>query len=839
MPLDTLYKKDSSGRIRIWEIRVEPYEGDSYIIRTRTGLEEGTIMEPAGQIVDTGRQNRSIRDQANSEAQSKWMKKLDEGYKISRAAASTEIVVLPMKAQSFSKAARHIEYPAAGQRKFDGVRCMAMEATGFPSNIALLTRKNKEFAGMNPLRAEIALLNLPPSIVLDGELFSETLTFQRVTGLVRKFPENLTEQDYEDLDQISYRIYDLINLSNPSMPFVGRYRLLQSLLNAVPAARRPRLMITRNVRINNEEDVVRWLGQFEREGYEGLMVRNLQSPYELNKRSKHLQKVKTFIDEEFPIVGYYEATGNDRGTPVWECEAPNGRRFRARPMGTLAERRELWANRDAMIGRPLTVRFFEYTDDGVPRFPVGVVIRDYEGEDTEESDAESFASENNGAKGKRAVIPGIGKVRVIEVPTPEPEYDEEGREIRMCMGCMRRKGFRINPSRGRKNARRVKEDIEEGIYDEGDWAEFTYWCPGTAIRKSSALYAVGERTTPHEWAAWETTPQFDDRMNEEMAGDWDFSAEGEESWRSSIREYFGDEDMIDFYDWMRDNYDDGEEDEMFIESDDPEEWRERIHLYFGDEDMMDFYDWLRDENRAESFNAEAPLADESITAPYELKIYVPSTSDYGEWVGAEEFRNRVEEVQSFLSKLYGGYTSLSGSGGYMSDIYDLIEEPVVVVSTFASNEDYEKTLGSLEDFLRDKQHEWGQEVIGFEFENDYFMYPSFVTSSGKTTESFAAEPEQIKTWYEVKYQEFPTSVLELLLRTDELESALDEAANLLSGNLYRVEVYRTDRFTTSQNVLLNTQLIFTAKYDYWTSSVSDEAELMATISRRFPERRRM
>jgi len=753
MPFDTLYKKDSSGRIRIWEIRVEPHEGDSFIIKTRTGLEDGTINEPAGKIVDTGRQNRTIRDQANSEAQSKWMKKLDEGYKISRAAASTEIVVLPMKAQSFSKAARHIEYPAAGQRKFDGVRCMAMEATGFPSNIALLTRKNKEFAGLNQLRAEIALLNLPPSIVLDGELFSETLTFQRVTGLVRKFPENLTEQDYADLDQVSYRIYDLINLSNPTMPFVGRYRLLQSLLNAVPSANRPRLILTRNVRINNEGDVVRWLGQFEREGYEGLMVRNLESPYELDKRSKHLQKVKTFIDAEFPIVGYYEATGNDRGTPVWECEAPNGRRFRARPMGTLEERRELWANRDAMIGRPLTVRFFEYTDDGVPRFPVGVTIRDYEGEDTEELNAEGDA---------------------------------------------------------------VADDA--GVLDE-----------------IVAIIKMGNRS------GWPTGKMYEYIVETLEENGW--------LWN-------------------------GEDDEIFEAN-----WG-GMNLASSLEEMLN-----QARGNKEEKEAEAPLADESITAPYELKIYVPSTSDYGEWIGSEEFKSRVEEVQAFLSNIYGGFTSLSGSGGYVSDIYDLIEEPVVVVSAFASNEDYEKTLSSLEDFLREKQTEWGQEVIGFEFENDYFMYPLFETSRGTTTESFAAsepdgslcefnnpmskneefciypdcentycvmarktawdaesfamENEQIKTWYEVKYQEFPTSDLELLLRTDELESALDEAAKLLSGNLYRVEVYRMARYTTSQNVLINTQLIFAAKYDYWTSNVPSESELMATISRRFPERRRM
>jgi hypothetical protein len=31
-----------------------------------------------------------------------------------------------------------------------------------------------------------------------------------------------------------------------------------------------------------------------------------------------------------------------------------------------------------LIGKSLTVRYFEMTDDNIPRFPVGVSIRDYE-----------------------------------------------------------------------------------------------------------------------------------------------------------------------------------------------------------------------------------------------------------------------------------------------------------------------------------------------------------------------------------------------------------------------------------------------------------------------------
>jgi len=650
MPFDILYKKDSNGSIRTWEISVERMgissSGDDiYHIKTRSGVEGSeNMVEPEPQYVTEGRQNRTIAQQAQSEAQSKWLRKLDEGYKLTRASAITEINILPMLAKKFSKAARHVEYPAVGQRKFDGVRCLAMSAEGFPSNIVLLTRKNKEFAGMNSLRSEIALLNLPPSIVLDGELYSDTLTFQRVSGLVRKKPENLSERDLEDLEQVSYRIYDLINLSNMDMTFASRYRLLQSLLRAVPSSQTPRLRLTRNVRIRNEEDVAAYLALFEEEGFEGLMVRNLESPYELDKRSKHLQKVKTFIDEEFPIVGYYEATGNDRGTPIWECEAPNGRRFRARPMGTLAERRELWANRDAAIGRPLTVRFFEYTDDGVPRFPVGVAIRDYEGEQF-----------------------------------------------------------------------------------EADW------------------------------------------MGLNLAGSVDEIAE-----------------------------------------------------------MLN----LNKNKKKDTKAAEAPLEDLSQDARYEIKIYVPSTQGDSD-ISDAEFEDRILFVQTALSTLFGGYTSVSADGGYIGASSELTSEPVGVVSTWATPEDYEEHLPKLEELLMYCRELWQQETLGFEFENDFFMYPEPTL--------FAMEGEtdsQVSVFYQIKYQETSRSEDGVIFTTtSDLESALDEAENLLGIGLYRVEVYRLTRFMMPNNVLLNTDLIFAAKYDYWTTNTPSDAAVMESISRRFPNRR--
>ena len=115
------------------------------------------------------------------------------------------------------------------------------------------------------------------------------------------------------------------------------------------------------------------------------------------------------------------------------------------------------------------------------------------------------AAESFDAEGKKGFIPGIGKVKFIEVPTPEPKYDEEGRRIRVCSRCFSRKGYRTNPYR-RKTKESVREGIEKGIYDEGDWEEVKYWCPGTTVRFPRD--GEGEKTTPHAWEDWDTSAEY-------------------------------------------------------------------------------------------------------------------------------------------------------------------------------------------------------------------------------------------------------------------------------------------------------------------------------------------
>ena len=63
---------------------------------------------------------------------------------------------------------------------------------------------------------------------------------------------------------------------------------------------------------------------------------------------------------------------------MWECQTPDGQTFAVRPTGTHEERKVLFENGDEYIGQQLTVKYQELTDEGIPRFPVGIAIRNYE-----------------------------------------------------------------------------------------------------------------------------------------------------------------------------------------------------------------------------------------------------------------------------------------------------------------------------------------------------------------------------------------------------------------------------------------------------------------------------
>jgi ATP-dependent DNA ligase len=288
----------------------------------------------------------------------------------SRAAVITMTAPLPMLAERFQDRGSKIVFPCFVQPKFDGTRTIGICGlkAGEP---CLFSRTRKAYPHLEHIQAVIR--SLPKGLVLDGELYTNEYNFQEIVGTVKK--KTLTAADAVKHGHIQLHVYDIVM---EGMGFEDRFKTLVQVFDRFKDRIGTVLQLCKTEVAANEAAVKKKHDEYVEEGYEGIMLRNKDGLYKVGGRSVDLQKFKMFLDDEYDIVGFYEGEGAEKGCVLWRCKTPEGRVFGCRPHGTQEERRELFKHGSEYVGKKLTVRYQELTDDGIPRFPVGIAIRDYE-----------------------------------------------------------------------------------------------------------------------------------------------------------------------------------------------------------------------------------------------------------------------------------------------------------------------------------------------------------------------------------------------------------------------------------------------------------------------------
>jgi DNA ligase-1 len=387
----TLYGESSHGKQKMWSVSVSESPEKHGIILTTHGYVDGKQVESRRIVTEgknIGKKNAtSPLTQAISEAQALWNKKRDAGYtsKASNiiadvpavagagsatppdtAAALASDIPLPMLAHDYNKRGKSMTFPCYVQRKLDGVRCVAVPQRG------LYSRNGKQFPHLHHICSDINRIT-DLGIILDGELYSDELSFQEIVGIVKK--ETLRPGDDVTMKKIYLYVYDCILLSNPAAGYKDRFDALTNLFTRNSF---PNLRLLHTAVCDSADDMKRLHAAYVAEGYEGIMLRQMNGVYKVGHRSTELQKYKEFTDDEYPVIGFKQGDGEEKGCVIWQCRTPAGLEFAVRPRGTRADRTELFANGAAYIGKLLTVRYQELTTDGVPRFPVGISFRDYE-----------------------------------------------------------------------------------------------------------------------------------------------------------------------------------------------------------------------------------------------------------------------------------------------------------------------------------------------------------------------------------------------------------------------------------------------------------------------------
>jgi len=320
--MERLIRKDKNDRERFTDIHVEKLnDGTADIVKT-SGMVGSDKVTVSRTNVKTG------YEKALARAQTTWNNENMKGTQI-----------LPMLANKWEDRKKYISAPFYVQPKLDGVRLLV-------SNKGCFSRTGKPVKGVDHLSK-----GLKEGEWLDGECYDPDMSFEDITSAFKTNPTSL-----------KFYVFDYFDTNQPDLPFTERMKKVT----------------VETKLVHNESSVKKYHDTFVKQGHEGVMIRDAKSTYEVGKRSNYLLKYKEFQTEEYEIVGAKTGHGRDANAVVWMCKTQDGQEFTVRPEGTIAQREEHYKNHKNYIGKMLTVRFQNLTALGVPRFPVGVCIRDYE-----------------------------------------------------------------------------------------------------------------------------------------------------------------------------------------------------------------------------------------------------------------------------------------------------------------------------------------------------------------------------------------------------------------------------------------------------------------------------
>ena len=330
--MERLIKQDKHNRDRYIDIKVQDLKDGTADIVKISGIVGSDKFSESRTNVKYG------YEKALKRAQTMWN---NEHTKCNQ--------VLPMLANKWEDRQKYISEPFYVQPKLDGVRLLVSKDGG-------ISRTGKIIPG-----TEVLGKGLGPGQYVDGEAYDPNLNFEELTSTFKTDPLKL-----------KFYVFDFFDLKKLQMTFEQRWKCVKEEIY------NPHYEYVETFSVKRHKDMEGYHKMFMQQGFEGTMIRDPFSVYEVGQRSNYLLKHKDFQTEEYEITGAKTGHGRDADAVVWVCKTQDGQQFNVRPEGTIAQREEHYKNHEKYIGKMLTVRFQNLTTLGVPRFPVGVVIRDYE-----------------------------------------------------------------------------------------------------------------------------------------------------------------------------------------------------------------------------------------------------------------------------------------------------------------------------------------------------------------------------------------------------------------------------------------------------------------------------
>lgn len=279
------------------------------------------------------------------------------------------------------------------QRKFDGVRAV-MTLNNDKTGVIIYSRQLKEYLQFDHLREDAhqflvdAEAICGEKVYIDGELYKHGEILQDISKAARK-------KNSKQGILLEYHCYDCFIPTKKELMYSERKEILDELFDYSENYKWIKGVETWQPK--NESEVMENHKKCLEDNYEGSMIRK-DKPYEYSYKGYHcniLLKIKPKLDEEFMISGFFAADrGKTDGCLMWKCKIVSDdgvvKEFNVTPMGTHENRKQLYLElqkvekngktvfENKYLNKPLTIKFDDYSKDGVPVRGNAVAIRDYE-----------------------------------------------------------------------------------------------------------------------------------------------------------------------------------------------------------------------------------------------------------------------------------------------------------------------------------------------------------------------------------------------------------------------------------------------------------------------------
>ena len=276
----------------------------------------------------------------------------------------------PMLAATLDDPGR-LQFPVLVSPKLDGLRCIIRGGQALSRNLKPFRNRHVQ-----------TVLGGPALEGLDGELIVGEPTGGHVLSQTQS-----GIMSAEGTPDFTFHVFD--NTTIVREPFLCRFGSLVGL-------KHPAIKVVPHLHIENVKGLLSFEQDMLDEGYEGVMIRGIGEPYKFGRATPNehsLFKFKRFRDGEATVLGVVEGTintnvaerdnlGRSKRSAHQDNLVPNGRvgTIIAKELTTGQElqvspgrmthdmRQFYFENQDKILGRTITIKWFDYGVLNAPRF---------------------------------------------------------------------------------------------------------------------------------------------------------------------------------------------------------------------------------------------------------------------------------------------------------------------------------------------------------------------------------------------------------------------------------------------------------------------------------------